>query len=47
MMDSPFTLFDHGRCRTGAVLVVVTYKGGNDTSRTVTKEPLVTAGNAW
>jgi hypothetical protein len=36
-----------GRCRTVAVLVVVTYKGGNDTTRTVTKEPLVTAGNSW
>ena len=47
MMNSPFALFDHGRCRTEAVLVVVTYKRGNDTTRTVTKEPLVTPGNDW
>jgi hypothetical protein len=44
MMNSPF---DQGCCRTDAVLVVVTYKGGNGTARTVTKEPLVSPGNTW
>jgi hypothetical protein len=39
---------DHDQLRSGgAVLVVVTYKSGNDTTRTVTKEPLVTPGNTW